>query len=119
MAFTVGLVCVIIMVIHVNKPNLRRSQSPPHNEERVKLLSKQNPSDESVSVNTQLITTRETSPHNMDNSVRFNGYQFIGAGTWERDESGKSLTPFLVIVIFLLFSCLVVSVIFIYRETFL
>ena len=55
-------------------------------------------------------STKSASPES-DTIVpsHFYNYKFQGTGTLERDEAGKSLTPFLVLAIFLLFSCLVVS----------
>lgn len=98
-------------MIHVNKPALRS-----HDDETINLLSGKHDQSGSGPPNPErsLNAERSSSPslesnNGVSSNVQFKDYQLRGVGTWDRDESGKSLTPFIVLVVFLLFSTLVVS----------
>ncbi|XP_011402850.1 PREDICTED: integral membrane protein GPR155-like isoform X2 [Amphimedon queenslandica] len=119
-AFIAGLVLVIIIIINVNKNQEQWNTDTQDANERTYLLSSGRNgtnNNHSVSVSTNnnegereseiLISTKSSSPADSEVSSRFYSYTFENTGTQERDESGKSLTPFLVLAIFLIFSCLV------------
>lgn len=125
-AFIAGLVLVIIIIINVNKNQEQQKTDTQDANESTYLLSSgrngtNNNNRVSVSTNNSegereseiIVSNKSGSPVDSEvvTSSRFYSYTFENTGTHERDESGKSLTPFLVLAIFLIFSCLVVSLV--------
>ena len=124
MAFIAGLVLVIIIIFNVNKNQEQQNAGTQDANERTYLLSSgRSGTNNSISVSTNnnegekeseiVASNKSGSPADSEvvTSSHFYSYTFENTGTHERDESGKSLTPFLVLAIFLIFSCLVVSLV--------
>ena len=98
-AFVAGLISTVAVVLHVKKKN--RSERPNINGLK---LQKSNYGTMANSAGTSVNT------ESLESSAIIAPLgQVPSAGTWEHDLTGNYLSRFVVLILFLLFSCLVVS----------
>ena len=118
----IGIICVILIVIQTKKrPTSEYEPLLQENGTRLSYDSVSKETNNSIlnvhpydSTNNHTSITTETcidhsgEPTTLSQNERSFG-QIPSAGTWKRDLAGKSLTKFIVLILFLLFSCVVVS----------
>ena len=117
----IGIVCVILIVIQTKKrPTSEYEPLLQENETRLSYDSVSKEANNSIlnvhpydsTTNHKSITTETCIDHSGEPTLSQNERSFgqiPSAGTWKRDLAGKSLTKFIVLILFLLFSCVVVS----------
>ena len=102
-AFTTGLISTIVVVLDVknkNKSKRRNNNGLKLQKSNYGTMANPNSGDTNVSVNTQSLES---------STIIAPLGQVPRAGTWEHDLTGNYLSRFVVLILFLLFSCLVVS----------
>lgn len=109
-AFVTGLVCVLVVVLDVKKRNKRQQ----HNSASILRLQKSNygtitESTANINTNQAVTNNSNTNEVSLESSTITQLGQVPSAGTWERDITGNYLSHFVVLILFLMFSCLVVS----------